>query len=990
MLAGSETGGASDPVREVLADFAPPPELDRYVVVEIIGRGGLGLVYSAWDPELERRVAVKLIRARARRQRKHASARFLREARAMAKLSHPNVVTVYDVGTYDDGGPSAFVVMELIAGQTLTRWLGERQRRVSEIIRTFLQAGEGLAAAHAQGLVHRDFKPDNVMVTDDGAVKVLDFGLALMDGHSQDSADRGSTPSVDLLESSPVRLTETGLVMGTPRYMAPEQHAAKGVGPAADQYAFCLCLLGALRGGEVFEATGMRDLVRLKRAGKIRAPDEHDRTPRAVRKILLRGLRPNPRERWPSMAALLDALGRRQRRRWILPGLGAIGLVTAASFAIAQPEAPACETGASRVAQAWSPARRAELAPRLEQVSPTDAPAAVRALEAWAATEIDGWAPMVRDACRAVADERLDPAAFDRRMQCLRVMAAAREELLDLLEDAGPKDVSGLPERLAGLAPLSACEDDERLAARTVLPSTAEDRETVVRLREQLQRARTLAEAAKLDEARVGVESALRDAQALGYEPAVAEALVSLGRLETDAGEFEAALAAYQDAAALAESCRHDYAAARAGAGATFLLATRMSRPEEAALWLGRAKASLERAGAPPSLDLRVTLGEVALLYERQDYAAATAIIEEFIARFEPASAADRLQVTVLLGNLAITHQMAGDYPAAIKRLEEAIALRSELLGPKHPKIAPLRYNLGNTLTKAGRFPDAVEQYEQAIASIEERLGPGHFEAGNYYLGRGVALKKQGKYDAARKDYERALAVLREKAGPESPQTATAIANLGNLEKRTGNRARALELHREALAIRERKLGTEHDDVASSLDDIGSLLRAEGEVEEGLRKHERAMAIRTKVHGEKHPARISSMVLLGNANLEAEHVDEALAWYEKAESLQTEVGEQSNSRALILLGRGNVAMKRDDPKKAVQLFESTVEAYAAAGAAPQRIGSARFELAKAQFQLGEASRAADAVAQARVELRDPANPTSERLAELEEWAEENL
>lgn len=985
VVSSRETGGVDDPSPDALAEFSPPPELERYVVVEIIGRGGLGLVYAARDPVLERRVAIKLIRPRKRRDQSHATARFLREAQALAKLSHPNVVSVYDVGTYDDDGPSAFVVMELIAGKTLTGWL-HADRGVAEIVHTFALAGRGLAAAHAQGLVHRDFKPDNVMVCDDGAVKVLDFGLALIDGQALSCAGVSVDPVTELEPLSSQRLTETGLVMGTPRYMAPEQHIGGGVGPAADQFSFCLALLRALRGDKnIYEGGSLRELAVHKSKGEILDRPEGDRTPRHVEKVLLRGLSPQAEDRWPSMDALLGALTQSVRRRWALPAVVGICLAGMGAWGMSQSTTRGCEDGADRLERAWTSPRLYEIKAQLERVDPKLAPAAWTALETWSGAEIYGWSSTYRNTCAKLESGDLEATAFDQRMQCLRMMAASRESLLEVLSEPTERLVRRLPDQLSAMPAIAECGEDGRLARETILPARVEDREPVIQLRERLQRARTLSESAQLDEARALVLAAVLEAREIGFEPVIAETAVALGLLELDAGSFEAAVEAFGEAAAAGESSRQDFAATEAAAGATFVLATRLGRPEEAKRWLARARSSLERAGRPAELELRVVLGEMALLYGAEDYAGVADLLSEFLVRFDARTAKDRLQTTVLLGNLASAEQMLGDYPAAISRLQEALTLRIELLGADHPKIAPLRFNLANTYSKAGRYREAVGEYELAIESVEARLGPDHFEVANFYTGRGVALKKQGRYEDARRDYEHALGVMRKSVGADAPQVAMLLANLGNLSKRTGDPDKALEFHQQALAIREKRLGGEHSDIASSLDDIGSLLRAQGRVEDALGRHQRALEIRTKILGEEHPSLALSHLLIGNSHLDAGRLDEAARWYQIGQNLRAKAGDHQNSAGLLFFGQGRIALARGEALAAMELLGRSLKSLTESGAAPELLGDVRFELARARWSAGDKSLARDAVAQARVELRSGGAATKDRLAELEAW-----
>jgi WD40 repeat protein/predicted Ser/Thr protein kinase len=296
--------------------------LGSYVPLHKLGQGGMGVVYAAYDEKLDRKVALKLLRGQGSEV---ARQRMVREARAMARLSHPNVAQVYGI---EELGERSFIVVEYIDGVTLKAWLAERPRTRDEILAVFRSAGEGLAAAHAAGLVHRDFKPDNVMVRRDGRVLVMDFGLvhADLDGGRE-------LAGIDGLAQP--HLTQTGALLGTPAYMAPEQLLGRATDARSDQFSFCVALWEALHGQRPFAARTMKELTQAVTSGTLVEVERRD-VPAWLRDVIVRGLAASPEQRWSSMPALLDALGHDppRRRRRMAMGLGALGLGLAATVMI--------------------------------------------------------------------------------------------------------------------------------------------------------------------------------------------------------------------------------------------------------------------------------------------------------------------------------------------------------------------------------------------------------------------------------------------------------------------------------------------------------------------------------------------------------------------------------------------------------------------------------------------------------------------------------
>jgi len=300
-----------------------------------LGAGGMGVVFAAYDPQLDRKVALKLLRAGLTYNTKDARTRLRREAQAIAQLSHPNVVAAYDVGTTEEG--DLYIAMEFVEGDTLSTWLKKWPRTWREIIDVFLQAARGLVAAHSVGLLHRDFKPDNVLVGGDGRVRVTDFGLA----RSLIVPDEAARPRPDMAALN-VELTATGTVLGTPRYMAPEQLTGPDIDARADQFSFCVALFEALF--DVHPLPGATSVSMLEQGEKAIAPPDGTKIPPSIIRAIQRGLERDRAKRFSTMSSLIGELQPPQTRTPVryaaLAGLGVL-LLGAAGTAVFARRSPA-------------------------------------------------------------------------------------------------------------------------------------------------------------------------------------------------------------------------------------------------------------------------------------------------------------------------------------------------------------------------------------------------------------------------------------------------------------------------------------------------------------------------------------------------------------------------------------------------------------------------------------------------------------------------
>jgi formylglycine-generating enzyme required for sulfatase activity/tRNA A-37 threonylcarbamoyl transferase component Bud32 len=416
-----------------VADLATGARVGRYVVVERVGTGAMGVVYGAYDPELDRKIALKLLKPE-QGAKETARARLLREAKAMGRLSHPNVVAVHDVGVYEE---QVFLAMEFLNGGTIKSWLAERPRGWREILRVFVAAGRGLVAAHAAGLVHRDFKPDNVLLDREGRPRVVDFGIARQaDGAAEEPAD-AELPAT-LRESDAhalLTLTKTGAMVGTPAYMAPEQFMGERGDELSDQFSFCVALYEALYGERPFAGDDLVSLSVNVAQGELRPVPKDRAVPAWLRRTILRGIKPDRAARWPSMAALIATLeddpAVKLRRR--LVGGGAIAAIAATLLIASQIVGRRRAEGERQIAQRVADAEQNAAAARSKVVE--SRALRDRAYAAYDAFDSEQGEPLWKQT-RALLP--IIDAAYDRASQSLEAaltLDASRDDLRARLGD---------------------------------------------------------------------------------------------------------------------------------------------------------------------------------------------------------------------------------------------------------------------------------------------------------------------------------------------------------------------------------------------------------------------------------------------------------------------------------------------------------------------------------------------------------------------------
>jgi tetratricopeptide (TPR) repeat protein/predicted Ser/Thr protein kinase len=810
---------------------AEPPTLrrgdaiGRYVVLERLGAGGMGIVYAAYDPELDRRVAIKLIRAAVDPARAEtAKVRLLREAQSLAKLAHPNVIAVHDAGTFDG---QVFVAMEYVDGQDLAQWLRDERQAWPEIVAVFVAAGRGLAAAHAAGIVHRDFKPENVLVGNDGRVRVLDFGLAhggdvdrasiglevsaQLGAATIEGRDESGDSELALRSTGPAsqlstKLTQVGAIVGTPAYMSPEQHLGRKTDARTDQFSFCVALYEALYRVRPFAGSTPHELMFAVLKGNVSDPPRASSTPAWVRRVLLRGLAIDPDARYPTMESLLGALSVDGRSRLRQGAIGSVVvLATAGTLWAAWPASElgaeaACQGAERKLGGIWDDEVRARIK---NAFVATERPYAQDAFETTARyldTYTHDWVQLHTEACEATAIRKeQSQEMLDRQMLCLDRRLRETKELTHLLSDADDKVVQRAVAAAGQLTSLAPCADREALALGRA-PLTGEDAKRATEIDTILVGARQRLQVGRYEQALKMARTALTSAQEIHMPAQEASALVMRGRAEEQLGRFDDAERTLYEGMWRAEDASDDTTRAQAWTTLVWVVGYRLERYDEIDRLVGHARHSLDRAG-----------GDVAVLAE-------------------------------LHNNVGTAAFARADWSRAIAQWDETLRLRREL-NPNHPEIANALTNLAFAHARNGSFGLAEENLQQAQEQAEALYGPNHPRTANLLHSRAHLAYEQGRFDVAVSLLRRAV-LVRETSLPRlHVDTARAIHDLGEALLRTGDARAALGQFQRAAELKQLSLGQDNATIANSLAGVGRAHAALEEIAPAIEALRRADAM---------------------------------------------------------------------------------------------------------------------------------------------------
>lgn len=776
-------------------DLEAGSTVGRYVVLGLLGRGVGAEVYAGYDPELDRKIAIKLLHPRPAPQRDPCEIRppLLREAQVISKLSDPNVVVMFDVGMFGD---RVFLAMELIDGQSLADWIREKPRTWRDVVTAFTAAGMGLGAAHRAGFVHRDFKAASVMVARDGQIRVMDFGLA----RSIDTDDAAQRP-----------VTE-----GAAAHMAPELLQAGPIDARADQFSFCVALYEALYGEQPFDGAEIDELVGNVCAGRIRDVPAGTRVPAWLRRVLVRGLRANRADRYPSMAALLSMLGRdpvRATRRWMalasILGLGAVlvaGLVRAE-----ERQNRRCRGAADRLSEVWElPDGRGALSPRKDAIRR----AFMATGKAYAADAFDkvkdsldryvtSWSEMHRETCEATSLHGKQAAdVLDLRMSCLQDRFSEVRALTSVFRDASGDVVSNAVRASQSLGAIARCADIATLRATIRPPDDPAVRRAVAEVRSRLADVRALVNAGSYKRATEQLGPLMAGAERTAYPPVVSESLLQMGEVQLVMGEAAKAELSLERALWMAESWRHDQVVAEAAADLIAVVGYLQARYAEAERWGRYASAVLARAGSGNAVIDGWRANNLSLIYEKQgrfEEAIASAI--EAVALKTLALGGDHFDVGISQSNVALALSRAGRLDEAMARSEQALRIIRNAVGADHPQLAFTLTTHAEILNARGRYPEARDAAHRAVTLWEREAGSDQAFFLSFPLTAiGASLLDDGQPALAIPYLERALRI-REASPPEAePLGETRFALARALWAAGRHRDRAMALAERARA----------------------------------------------------------------------------------------------------------------------------------------------------------------------------------------------
>ena len=815
-------------------DLSEGTHVHRYIILGLIGKGGMGAVYKAYDPELDRNIALKMLTV-SPQEGETASlpqARLMREAQALAKLNHPNVVFVFDVGTYEEG---VYIAMEYVEGRTFRDWLKQDKPKPKEIIEVLLAAGRGLQAAHLEGIVHRDFKPENLIVGDNGQVKVLDFGLARAQGFENLTIDQSRPRSIidsqsgsgeQLLSQS---LTQVGSLIGTMAYMAPEHFRFQELDEKTDQFSYCITLFEALYGRRPFEGKTKAELEKNVTHGRMQIPVGND-VPDWIKNIALRGLSVAKNDRFPTMDQLLEELAvdpvalrqQRQKKQLMAGAIVAIALLPFLVWYLFVFESSLCSNAQEKLSGVWNIFTRGAVEKsflKTEVAYAEDTLTRVlRLLDVYSSR----WKQSYQEACEAThvsGEQSFD--MLDLRMGCLRNCLREFSAMTEVFADADKTVVGRAVQAASAISDLSECSNLELLRAKTKI--TFMDEKTKQKsqvIKNRLIKVEAVRKSGQYKKALTSGKQILEEAHKTKQPQLIAAVNLMVGRALVDLGRLDEASAALENAYYDADGSGDDLKALRAANQLIYSVGYRQADHKTGQRWYRSAVTKRQR------LRLDLNHPDVANSFHN-------------------------------LGNL---HLSQGQYDNALTAFQQALSIRENVLFPNHPDLASSYNCLGIVYRNQGILDDAQQAYAKTLEIHIKALGPQHPKVGATHNNIGLLSYDQGKLKQSFQAYQQAIEIFRKSLGAEHPYLAISLYNIGELyifQKKFDDALRVLQRARAILEKnKDSKLVIVMQYLGATYLRQGQYTKARDYYQESLENVENSL-------GKDHPIVVDSLVGMG-------------------------------------------------------------------------------------------------------------------------------
>lgn len=925
-----------------------PTMVGRFEVRERLGSGGMGIVYEAYDPQLERRLALKVLRADATLAADGA-ARLVDEARAMAKLSHPNVLTVYEAGTVED---QVFIAMALVEGYTLRTWLDAERRTADEIMSVLCDAGRGLAAAHGAGLVHRDFKPENVLVSGDGDVFVTDFGLAR--SFSASESDGWTNLSFG---------RHTTKMAGTPAYMAPEQLRGRTVDARCDQFAWCVTTFEALVGERPYNDDALQRIaVEPAHVPHAISLPTSVAVSRRIRGALERGLSTDVEARFATVDALLLAV-RPPRRRWVPVSVGVLVASVGVGVALV-PEHDPCPPRPEQLTGVWDEDTRASVRDAFLGSQMPYAQRAWSSVEARADAFATRWVALDQRACR----EENTVAA-----QCLQRRGAELGAVSRLLRGADAGVVEHAVSMVSVLPPLADCSNADT-AARVA------DADPALEARTRVDDLRASFLAARYDEARriaLEVRSALPTGEPLWLEVASLEGQVALAE-----GDADGSTAAFESVLEHASGARGQLATAEAAVGLVEIQATLAKTDFDAAGVLVRAaRISVASAGNPPRLRTRLESARAGLEIAQGNFDEGIALVES--AREVLAELGDetRLEQAELMGLAAKALFRKQQFDDASRLGDTSLAILREILGPEHPAVGEALLLPGSIALVQGDVESAEKTYQQAADIFSKTVGRSHASYATALVSLANSARAKGEYPRARALTAEALEGMLANYPEDNMRVMAVRGNLASLEHQLGNLEAARDRYLDTARLQRATLG-EHYELSITLANLGRVESELGDPDAAREAVQEALKIRTAVFGAAHDRTVAARVVLVEIELTAgANPVDTLAEITDIRTLrEAALGERHPMALEMIVLQAKAALRAGRPKDALEYAEDALRKRSETQRPSGEIDVCLVLVAQAALASGNIARAKEAAA--APSWKGP------KASELREWCDD--